>query len=144
MGKDDDMQETKSPKTATNGASEPGTVAEPAAATTFSSEQLALIRDEWVAPLLEEYRHQAQDIATLEVLYRRVVDERDRLLIERDELLAQLEAAPDDEQPAPQPIGRLVGLTNLLGTAEGAVVAGIAIAIALWVGIGLTMFIALG
>lgn len=138
MGKDDDMQKVDARTNAANGATEP------AADAPLTREQLALIRDEWLAPLLVEIRHQAQEIANLEVLYRQVVDERDRLAIERDELLAQLEAALQEEPAPPLTSGlaRLNSLADMLRSSEGAVVAAIAIALGLWVVIGLSMFVA--
>jgi len=140
MGKDESMQEVDSlAAQSANGAHQSAT------GEVFTREQLALIRDEWLAPLVDEIRHQAQDIANLEVLYRQVVDERDRLAIERDELLEQLEALTAEEEPEPPATGleRLNILGRQLRSAEGAVVAAIAIALALWLVIGLSMFIAL-
>ncbi len=111
----------------------------------LAREQLSIIRDEWLAPLLAQLNEQSRDMSSLEVRYRQLVNEYDQLARERDELAEQLETMPEPTSTAPSTTTEMfMHLANQLRTTEGAVVTGIAIAIGLWAGIGLMMLLILG
>ncbi|MEZ4521424.1 MAG: hypothetical protein R3A46_07265 [Thermomicrobiales bacterium] len=117
----------------------------------LTRQQLEAIRDEWLGPLLMQMRHQSEEVGRLEIQCRQFREQRDMLIVERDELREQLEAKPepepesDEAEPVPTTAMDVVlNLASQLRTAEGAVVTGIAIAIGLWIGIGLLTFAVLG
>jgi excisionase family DNA binding protein len=111
----------------------------------LTREQLEAIRDEWLQPLLLQMRSQAEQVGRLEARYRVVEQERDRLRIECESLRAQLEALPDPEPPpAPTAFATLMNMAGQLRSAEGAVVAGIALALGLWIGVGVLTWVVMG
>lgn len=118
----------------------------------LTSQQLEEIRDEWLRPLLMQLRHQSEEVGRLEMQVRQLRDERDRLVIERVELKEQLEERPEPEaESGDEPeagegqfsMSALSGLLSQLQTSEGAAVAGIVIALGLWMSVGLLTWIAL-
>ena len=117
----------------------------------LTSLQRAAIRDEYLRPLILQLRHQSEEVGRLQVQVEHLRAERDRLLA--DAAGQHEDAAPlsepgleaDDDIPEVQSTSdRLVHLLTQLPTAEGAAVAGIAIALGLWIGVGLMTFAILG
>ncbi len=112
---------------------------------------LAAMRDEWLSPLLLQLRHQSEQVGRLEMQVRQLRDERDTLKIELDRLTTQQDEHRDlesDVESEPEEfqltLNSVIGLLSQLKTAEGAMVTGIAIAIGLWLGVGLVTFALLG
>ena len=120
-------------------------------APSLTRQQLEEIRDEWLRPLLMQLRHQSEEVGRLEMQVRQLWDDRARLTIERDALQEQLDeglvglaALPTEQAGTGFRFESLAPLLAQLKTAEGAVVTGIAIALGLWMGVGLLTWIALG
>lgn len=111
----------------------------------ISLEQLEVIRDEWLQPLMLQVRSQAEQYGRLEARYRAVEEERDRLLVECEMLRARLDAQPaPDPPPPPTAFATIMSMAGQLRSAEGAVVAGIALALGLWIGVGLLTWVVMG
>jgi regulator of replication initiation timing len=112
---------------------------------------LSAMRDEWLSPVLMQLRHQSEQVGRLEMQVRQLRDERDSLNIELDQLRTQQDEHRDSEsdvESEPEEfqltLNSVIGLLSQLKTAEGAMVTGIAIAIGLWLGVGLVTFALLG
>ena len=112
---------------------------------------LPATREDWLSPLLMQLRHQSEQVGRLEMQVRQLRAERDQLAIERDQLLFEQDDLHESEPvPEANPEGfqitleSVIGVLSQLKTAEGAVVTGIAIAIGLWLGVGLFAFVLLG
>jgi hypothetical protein len=111
----------------------------------LTREQLELIRDEWLQPLLLQMRAQAEQIGRLEARSRMIEEERDRLRAEADELRAQLDANPTSAPASrSESLATLRNMASQLYSTDGAMVAGIALALGLWLSIGILAFAVLG
>ena len=113
--------------------------------------QLEAIRDEWLQPLLMQLRHQSEEVGRLQMQVEQLREERDRLLVENGDLKASPDSATGavaesglaSQEPASTRDSVVHALTQLT-TTEGAMVAGIAIALGLWVGLGFLTLVLLG
>lgn len=112
--------------------------AEQSANLAATRQQLGVIRDEWLQPLILRIGNQAEQIGRLEERIRHLERERNELIAERNELRSLLESAPEQESRSRpgRPRQNSVSVAGLHLT-EQVALAGIGLTLGLWMVVGL-------